>query len=769
MTMNDNRSHTLALLSMLDGQDAVYDFRALHDRDKGAEGIALRGTFAQCEAQLTALNANSYGIHVMINRTDGAGRLRDNIAAVRAQLLDLDGVDSAQQLQRVLGWSVPPHAVVNTSGGKYQVWWRVTEHVDKQLYVDNQRRLIGEFNGDPQFIDVAHTARLPGFYHCKGTPSLVTISAGPAWNGGKYDAWAISAPLLHVPLIGANASDRKPLGHAAWAAPSLEWLQYALWKIDPNSLRRSDWIAVTAATKQAGWSFGEDAVRSLWEKWCAFYADNDQRENNKQWGSIDATGSGWQALVQRSGIAGDLLAAGVPAAAGAAVSPAAAGAAGDAAALGSFLTAGETAQYMAGCVWITSEGRILGPNGRLMDQNKFNGLYGGKTFILDDAGSLTTRSPWDAALKGAVWSVQKVDHMRFVPRLETGAVLYDEFGMTGVNTYRKPVTKPVAGDVQPFLDHLQKLVPLEHDRAVVLAFLAQCVQRPGVKIKWALVLQSMEGAGKTIFEQVMQAALGISYVYSPAPRELTEGGGKFNGWMRNKLMILINEIKTDEKRELIEVMKPWITEYRIEMQNKGADQQMSDNPTNFLMFTNYKDAVPVNASSRRYAIVFSQIQKISDLQRLEMTGNYFSNLYRWSTGGGASAVAEWLMRYPVPPELDSEINATRAPETSATLEAIALSRGWLEQVIQEAIEGNRQGFRGGWVSTVAVGNLLREYGHKMPGPRVIPNALTALGFEKIGRASKVYAQEFSTFQTTLYNLRTDANLSEYGIAQGYEF
>lgn len=787
--MTPDTRHTTAFLSMLAGVDAVYDFRALHDVDHGRQGIALRGAWAQHAAELERLNGQGYGIHIMINPTDGVGRQVSNVVACRAQLLDLDGIDADQQLARVLACPTPPHAIVRTSPGKYQLWWKVTEHADKQLYVDNQRRLIGAFNGDVQFTDVAHTARLPGYYHAKGAPSLVTVAAGPLWASGRtYDAWEIAAPLLHIPLVGGNADQRQALGHASFAAPSLEWLQYALWKVDPNSLSRADWIALTAAVKQAGWSFGADKVGRLWMQWCSFYRKDDVNENRKQWNDITETSSGWQAVIKRTGIAGDLLAAGQVAAqhvrspmvdlgqqvVGARkdvepqVSSALANSTAQNEQFGSFLTPIETSRYMQGCVWVTSEGRIIGPNGRLMDQNKFNGLYGGKTFILDDTGQLTSRVPWDAALKGQAWTVPKVDHMRFMPQLANGAIITDEFGLAGVNTYRAPVVRPVAGDVGPFLDHLSRLISNEHDRAVLLAFMAQCVQRPGIKIKWGVVLQSMEGAGKTLFEQIMQAALGISYVYSPNPKELTEGGGKFNGWMRRKLMIIINEVKTDEKRELIEVMKPWITEYRVEMQGKGTDQEMQDNPTNFLMFTNFKDAWPITKTQRRVSIIYSDVQRVTDLDRLGMTGEYFTNLYRWARDGGASAVAEWLGRYPVPDQFNSETSSPRAPHTTATDEALRLSRTIIEDIIAEAIEGNRQGFRNGWVSSVAVTNLLREAGHRVGGPRSVPAALSNLGYERIGKATKAWQQEFSPYQSYLWNLSADADLSKYGNDQGYE-
>lgn len=773
------RDHTLAFLGAFQGVDAVYDFRAMHDRDRSQPAKVWRGTFAACEAAMREVNESGHwGIHVVINEMDGVGLSVGNVVACRAQLLDLDDFDAGQQLGRVLRSSTAPHIIVNTSPGKVQCWWKVIPHADKQLYTDNQRRLIGEYNGDVQFIDAAHTARLPGFYHHKGEPTLVTVTAGPLWGGAAYDPWAIAAPLLHVPLAGGSG-DRQPLGHAPWQAPSIEWIAHALGRIDPNSLRRNEWIALTAAIKQAGWSFGQDAVRAVWDAWCGRYGRNDPRDNHKQWRSIDATSSGWRFVVDKAGIAGDLMAAGVAVSAaqtvtaGVAIPAAQAVAAGvQATTVGETVTAkmlraDEQAVYFRDCYWISSLGRILTPDLILMDQNKFNGTYGGKSFVLDDVGK-AGKNPWEAALQGQLFNIPKVTNMRFLPEFPFGHRMSDEFGRIGVNVYRAPRYIGVPGDPTPFLDHLARVLPVARDREILLAFMAQCIQRPGVKVKWSVVIQGVEGLGKTLFEYIMQAALGPSYVHVPAAKELTEGGGKFNGWMRNKLMIIINEVKTDDKRELIEVMKPWITDKRIEMQNKGQDQDMADNPTNYLMFTNWKDAIPINVNGRRYAIMYSALQSNDDLVRLGMTDEYFSRLYDWAESGGLAHIVDYLMSYQIPADLDGKIGCTRAPRTSSTDEAIAESRGWLETMVLEAVERQDQGFRAGWVSSCAVGKLVKDSGYKLPASKTLATIFKSIGYHRIGLAPRIYMQETTPYKSTLYSVNPFADPMTYGLDQSYD-
>lgn len=770
-------NQTQQFLTALDPSATVFDFRAFHDRERGRDGIAMRGTFAECEPRLRELNtaAMGYGVHVMINETDGQGRKIENVTRCRAQLTDLDKGDIVTNYGRIISAAPLPHAVVNTSPNKFQIWHFTVLHSDKQLFTDNQRRLASHYQGDEQFIDAAHTARLPGFYHHKAEPYLVTLYAGPAWDTARLDPWAIAAPLMHIPVSGGN-SERQPLGTPSLAAPSFEWAVHCLWRIDPNSLGFLDWIAITAAFKQA--TCGHVQARAVWDQWCAYHRTNDPAENSKQWNHINATQSGWKYLLRTSGCEGEFMAAGLHVASlqGATVATTTPVqsmqlAVGDVSPapqeLGTYLTPAEQAQYFAGCYWIESLGRILTPRGRLMDQNKFNGTYNGKTFQYSEAK--TTKSAWEAATSGLSWRVPRVDHLRFLPKLPFGTIIPDELGREGVNTYRPIITRHVAGDVTPWLEHLQRVLPVPRDRDIINSYMAFNAQNPGVQIGWAPVIQSLEGAGKTAFQRIMQAMVGRVYLHSPKAEDLVEGGGKFNAWIRNKLIIVVNELRVgaNDKRDLVEILKPLITDDYIETQSKGIDQEMFDNCTNWIMFTNYQDAIPINANSRRFCVMYSALQSVDDLERAGMDGDYFNRLYAWLRDGGASAVVEWLGRYEIPDEFNPARQATRAPQSSSHAAVLEQSRGPIEQHIMEAVNGGVQGFRGGWLSSVALSNYLREVNARVPGPRTIAKALENLGYFKIGKSSQIFWQEGGKIQTYLYHIERNARVEDYAKLQGY--
>jgi len=490
-----------------------------------------------------------------------------------------------QNLERARAWYPLPAFAVQSSANKAHVYWPVHRYNDATRFTTIQRKLITYFNSDPVIHDLPRVMRVPGFYHQKGAPALVTCYALPG-----YTASPIDPTLLEIALAGVVVQDttggRSALGDANLAAPSLDWLRYALANVDPNSLDRGEWIAITSAVKQAGWSLTDaSTLFDLWSDWCARYTNNNVGENQKQWNSIRDTELGWHSLVRRIPAVHAYWTLG----ASSAVAPAAAAVAGDTSststtpnvptAFGEILTDLEQREYFKGCVFVERFGEILGPNGRLMNATKFNGSYGGKKFIVDQQAKLTNE-PWQAALRSTLWTVPKADHLRFVPSHSYGEFVEDELGRKGVNTYRPAKVRAIAGDPSLFLDHLARMLPIETDRKILLDFLAHNAKYPGHKIPWAPVIQSAEGVGKGVLKRILRHVIGGPYIHFPNAQELIESGSKFNAWMRAKLFILVDEIKVDERRDMIEVLKPMISEAEIEIQGKGHDQDKEINNEN---------------------------------------------------------------------------------------------------------------------------------------------------------------------------------------------
>lgn len=743
-----------AHLSALGGSP-VWDFRAIHDTDKGARAVTARGTLEQCWGWIEAWNAIEYGIFVTVSEMDGVGRELENVAQVRAHFIDLDKGSVEANAQRADQSTPAPWFQVRSSPGKMHVYWPVAPYTGNERFDTLQRCLVQVYGGDPQVVDPTRVMRLSGTLNWKyGAPGhLVTCSALSGY-GQPVTIEALEAAYAHVQVIHGGAGQRHDLGDPDLAAPSLEWLQYALKLLDPNTLDRGDWIAIMAAVKQAGWTLTDpDTLWNIWSEWCARYDGNNPAENIKQWRSIRNSQLGWKSLTHRIpslkpavqfGTQGE----GVPVAPVAAVpgAPPAIPAmpAGDSSGppaldcSGPFLTDIEQQEYFKGYVWVTKESRILAPDGRFLNQTQFNGLLGSKVFVWTQDGK-TTDEPWKAALRSQLWTIPKVDHTRFLPHEPAGAIVRDVLGRKGVNLYVPPVIERIEGDASPFLDHLARLFPVESDRKILLGYLAHNIKYPGHKIPWAPLLQSAEGAGKNVFKELMLYAHGQPYVHLPKAEELVSSGSKFNAWMRHKTFIIVDEIKVDEKRDLLETLKPMISEKLIEVQAKGVDQDLEDNFSNWFFFSNWKDAIPASKNARRWAIFFSALQTAEDVLSAGMDDAYFDALYAWLDTGGCAIVYDWFMRYPI----ERGKIPMRAPKTSSTDEAITIGRSPLERVIAEAIDDGMPGFRNDWVSMVSLQKRITDSHvvRTMPAPHVLRTMLSGMGYTSVGKASRGFHQE----------------------------
>ena len=370
--------------------------------------------------------------------------------------------------------------------------------------------------------------------------------------------------------------------------------------------------------------------------------------------------------------------------------------------------------YFKGCVYVADINKVFTPKGSFLDSSRFNAFYGGYNFNLDFTGEKTTKKAFEVFTESQTCNFPKVETTCFKPQLESGALIR-EYGQSMVNTYVDVEVPSEPGDVTPFLKHLELMLPNERDRSILLSYMACCVQHKGHKIQWAPVIQGCEGNGKTLFTRILTHALGKPYVHLPKSESIDKD---FNAWLVNKLFIGVEEIYVPGHRaQVLETLKPMITNEDMGVEFKGVDQVTKDICCNFLFTTNYKDAIPVDDGTRRYAIFYTAQQEINDVIQSGMDGDYFSELYNWCRDVGYARITHYLQHYAIANEFNPTMNCQRAPHTSSTMEAVKLSLGPVEQEIVEAIEEGRSGFKGGWISSFALDKLLIEMRKDKAVPR----------------------------------------------------
>lgn len=368
------------------------------------------------------------------------------------------------------------------------------------------------------------------------------------------------------------------------------------------------------------------------------------------------------------------------------------------------LTVSQQIEHFAGCVYVRDLHKIWTPDGSLLDNGQFRASYGGYVFSMDTINDKISKSAWEVFTESQAFCFPRATGICFRPECPPGAIIEEE-NCQLVNTYVPIQTPSVPGDPSPLINHIYKLLPNGNDAEILIAYMAAIIQYPGVKFQWMPLIQGVEGNGKSLLITCIIQAVGRRYSHKPNAADISN---KFNKWLLEKMFIGIEELYVADRQEVLDALKPLITNDRVEIQGKGLDQVTGDNRANFLANSNHQDAVRKTHSDRRYCVFFTAQQEPGDLERDGMGGDYFPNLYNWLRSGGFAVVTHWLQNYPIPDALNPATHCHRAPVTSTTEAAIRASMGGIEQEIMEAVDEGRPGFSGGWISSLALDQLIND-------------------------------------------------------------
>ena len=393
-----------------------------------------------------------------------------------------------------------------------------------------------------------------------------------------------------------------------------------------------------------------------------------------------------------------------------------------------WLTPDDQLRLWNGYTYVADGNYILTATGQQWGPDAFKNRYGGWSFVMDAENGKASYNAFEAFTQSRALRMPKVDHSAFRPDLAPDAI-WERDGASYANTYRKLSIPRVTGDATPFLKHLAKVLPIKRDRDILLAYMAAIVQYQGKKFQWAPVIQGVEGNGKTLFSRCVAEAVGLRYCHFPRASELAE---KFNSWLVNKIFIGVEDIYFPEGRQaIIETLKPMVTNSRQPIRAMQKAEATMDICANFIVNSNHKDGIRKTSNDRRWCVMFCAQQTKEDKQRDGLDRDYFVEIYGWLENGGYAIVSEFLHTYEIPAEYGLSCLMGDAPVTSSTEEALHIGLGAVEVEVLEAIESQTAGFCGGWVSSLALDNFLRErrLDSRMPRSRR-SEMLAALGYVK---------------------------------------
>ena len=418
------------------------------------------------------------------------------------------------------------------------------------------------------------------------------------------------------------------------------------------------------------------------------------------------------------------------------------------------------------------------------DQAQFKAKYGGIKFIYGIDGK-----PTDDAWKALVHNQHKiwirVHCARLDPTRKPQKIFYDEeLKMDVLNTYIPHEPKLVEGDVGPFTSWLELLIPDDRDRDILLSYSAALVQNPGVKFRYAIVLQGTQGTGKSTFAKILEYCIGKRYTYYPKAKQFTDGLNKFNEWMGSNFLTVVEEIRkprpgTVAAADFDSQIKTFITQDRVEVEGKGVNQRMENVTSNYLFITNEIDDFPILQNDRRYTPIHCAQQSYDDLVAAGMDDEYFRLFFNWfENEQGLEKSANFLMNYQINDEFNPLMIA-RAPRSSMYDAAVAGSLTWRAETLRDGITENFPGLRGGWMSTMRAREYLKSQGIRDNAGKQLSAAIKELGYIKHpylpdGRSPKTIVEDGGTPYlyvkkgSLLCGLKDpDAVVAKYCADQGY--
>lgn len=212
-----------------------------------------------------------------------------------------------------------------------------------------------------------------------------------------------------------------------------------------------------------------------------------------------------------------------------------------------------------------------------------------------------------------------------------------------INLFNGFAMAPRKGDCRPILELLAYLcrdsAGTDEGRAAVVAWvlrwLALPLQRPGTKLRSALVVHGPQGAGKNLLFEIVAAIYG-QYALVVGQDQLED---KFNDWASMKLFLIGDEVVA--RQELYHhknKLKAFITGETIQINAKMLPLRTESNHCNVVFLSNEQQPLALEPGDRRYFVIYTPPREETDL---------YSRVADCLRTGGREAFYDYLLALPL--------------------------------------------------------------------------------------------------------------------------
>ena len=268
-------------------------------------------------------------------------------------------------------------------------------------------------------------------------------------------------------------------------------------------------------------------------------------------------------------------------------------------------------------------------NGCYIKQDQFSLLYKNRVISIGDAQSprsLTLDRAWLSSKERAQYT-----GLRLAPFEPLKTALGE------LNTYQGFAIEPQAGDVTPFLELTQHLVPDDQNRAYLMKFLAFKIQNPGMPYKVALVLWSLgQGVGKNLAIETWASLFHVKHHIVVGQEIFSD---QFTDWQHSKLIVIADEVSSTGSRTVSDRLKGWVTATQNQINSKGLPKFSEENLISYVFLSNHQDAVHLEKYDRRFWVCQCTSERLSDEQ--------VKRFNSWRQSGGQASLLRYLLDFDV--------------------------------------------------------------------------------------------------------------------------
>lgn len=408
-------------------------------------------------------------------------------------------------------------------------------------------------------------------------------------------------------------------------------------------------------------------------------------------------------------------------------------------------------------VYDTSDDRFFATDRKISSSAQgFNAMYDRKAMTKKDVLNGNTSPTSNASVLALnLYKIPVVNGRRYEPGADPiflrpdglFANTYPEHEIPALPEKLLPRDKQAIRRVK---DHVRHLLVKPEERRLLVDWLSWVVQNPGRHANWSMLLQGVEGDGKSFFGFMMRAVMGVSNVQMLNAQILES---PFTDWVVGQCLTCIEEvrlIKNHNKYELLNRVKPFITNHMIEVHPKGRPTYNAVNTTSYLLFSNFRDALPIDDDGRRYCILFSQWQRKDRLDAFLVDNpEYYEDLYA-TIELSAPALRQWLLEHEQLPTFKPFGNA---PDTEARQHMIRQAQPEVIQILNDIIaEGNEPLITNELLDATRLNEVLYnmgvdQHGNKSIGAMLSRNRFNTLGRVRVGDEVRTYhSREIESFQ-----------------------